>query len=146
LPGWLEQRQDGRVLPGVRAVLEATHARSDIVSALLTGNIERGGRLKLAHYELWDFFEWGAFADVAVTRRDIARWARREAEVRYGENLEAIYVIGDTEHDVDCGKTIDARTIAVATGPLSATELASHEPWWAVDVLPNPQDFLAHIG
>ena len=49
------------------------------------------------------------------------------------------------EHDIDCGRAIGARTIGVGTGPFTAAELESHEPWWAVDVLPEPPAFLARV-
>lgn len=146
LPSWLERRDNGFVFPGVRAILEHARTLPDVSLALLTGNLEAGGKLKLAHYDLLEYFEWGAFADVAARRRDIARAARRQAESLYGEaGIEALYVIGDTEHDIDCGKAIGARTIAVGTGPLSAAQLGTHDPWWATDELPAPQDFFARL-
>ncbi len=146
LPGWLVRRANGFVLPGVEQILRVAHERDDVACALLTGNIRDGGHLKLAHYGLWDFFGWGAFGDVAELRRDIAAWARQHAVSRYGaEALEAIYVIGDTQHDIDCGKSIDARTIAVGTGPYSAVELERHEPCWAIDALPEPGEFFGRL-
>src|SRR6059058_4671224 len=41
-----------RALPGVRELLDLLAARDDVMLALLTGNIERGARLKLAPPEL----------------------------------------------------------------------------------------------
>jgi phosphoglycolate phosphatase len=50
-------------------------------------------------------------------------------------------VIGDTPHDISCGKTIGARTVAVATGPMyGLDELEAHEPWLAVAELPPPPE------
>lgn len=144
LPDWLARRTAGRVLPGVVEVLDALADRPDVELALLTGNLEAGARLKLQHYGLWDRFAWGAFADRSPDRREIARAARTIAEQRHGEP-EAIYVIGDTAHDIDCGHAIGARTIAVGTGPFSAAELLEHRPWWAIDRLPAPADFLARL-
>ena len=46
-------------------------------------------------------------------------------------------VIGDTPHDVSCGKAIGARTLAVATGPgYTLAELAGLDPWLALSELP----------
>ena len=145
LPGWLERRTKGFIHPNVPEILEAAAARDDVENALLTGNIEAGARLKLGHHRILEYFQWGAFADHGIKRRDIARHARRQAEARHGDTIEALYVIGDTHHDIDCGKAIEARTIAVATGPFSAAELAHHEPWWAIDQLPEADAFLARL-
>jgi phosphoglycolate phosphatase-like HAD superfamily hydrolase len=51
------------------------------------------------------------------------------------------YVIGDTPHDIACGKAIAARTIAVATGSYDADQLAAHEPWLVLERLPGPATF-----
>jgi phosphoglycolate phosphatase-like HAD superfamily hydrolase len=144
LPEWLERRSAGRVLPSVREILAAVEARPDIDQALLTGNLAAGARLKLGHYGLWDFFSWGSYADTLPNRRDIAREARRMARERH-EQIDGVWVIGDTEHDIDCGHAIDAHTIALGTGPFTAEELAAHDPWWAIDELPAANEFLARI-
>jgi len=41
---------------------------------------------------------------------------------------DAIVIIGDTPADIDCGRAIGARPIAVATGRYSVQELADHNP------------------
>jgi phosphoglycolate phosphatase-like HAD superfamily hydrolase len=56
-------------------------------------------------------------------------------------------VIGDTPHDVDCGKAIGARTLAVATGPGYDLEaLRATGPWRAVPELPAPDGLRALLG
>src|SRR5205085_11124297 len=62
LPEELPKR-NGRVLPGVRELLEDLARQPEKTLGLLTGNLERGARLKLSHYDLWHFFPFGAFAD-----------------------------------------------------------------------------------
>src|SRR5256714_13709055 len=52
----------GRVLPGVLELLEDAATKPDITLGLLTGNLERGARLKLERYDLWRFFALGAVA------------------------------------------------------------------------------------
>ena len=37
-------------------------------------------------------------------------------------------MIGDTPHDIACGKAIGARTIAVTTGSFTREQLAAHQP------------------
>src|SRR5438874_2382976 len=56
-------RRKGKLLPGVLELLERLKSRPHVVLALLTGNVSRGARLKLEHYGVWHFFEFGAFAD-----------------------------------------------------------------------------------
>lgn len=121
-------RCPGRVLPGMKELLGRLQTRPQIVLALLTGNVERGAKLKLEHYGLWHFFEFGAFADDHHERNELGAFARRRAREKHGIEFEsaAIDVIGDTPHDIACGKAIGARTIAVATGSFSRAQLAAH--------------------
>jgi phosphoglycolate phosphatase len=144
--GW----RAGRVMPGVEAVLEALAARDDVISLLLTGNTAGGATAKLRHYGLDRFFPdaAGAFCASADDRETIARRARDLARERVGEAFDPdrTYVIGDTPHDVRCGKAIGARTVAVATGSVSAEELRAAEPWLLLDRLPEPDAFCSALG
>ena len=112
-----------------------------MVSMLLTGNLAGGAEAKLRHYGLWEFFAetGGAFCVEGSDRPSIARRARELVGEPDGDR---IVVIGDTPHDVDCGKAIGARTLAVATGPVySLDELRACEPWLAMEELPEPREF-----
>src|SRR5436189_3543244 len=53
-------RRQGKLLPGVLELLKRLKSRPHVVLALLTGNVSRGARLKLEHYGVWHFFEFGA--------------------------------------------------------------------------------------
>ena len=120
----------GRVLPGILDLLEALHRREDVVQGLLTGNVQRGARIKLEHYRVWHYFEFGAFGDDSALRNDLGPHAVRRAQERHAVEFAAdrVYVIGDTPHDIECGKVIGARTIAVATGGFTLPELEAHAP------------------
>ena len=135
----------GRVLPNVREILEALRHRDDVRSYLLTGNTRRGGSAKLRHYDLLQYFPDGAFAEDQGLRATIATraldLARRAGEV----DLEHVFVIGDTPHDVDAANAIGAKTIAVATGGYSVDELAAHHAWRVFAELPEPAEFLKLI-
>jgi len=62
-------------------------------------------------------------------------------------DADRTYVIGDTPHDISCGKVIGARTVAVATGPgYTLAELEACEPWLALEALPGAEEFLALLG
>jgi phosphoglycolate phosphatase-like HAD superfamily hydrolase len=146
LPGSLGRRA-GTVLPNVRPILERLRGRPDVHSALLTGNTRRGAAAKLRHYGLAEFFEGGAFADGTDDRASIARSALSQARGIVGmTSPDRVYVIGDTPHDVACGKAIGARVVAVATGGYSLEQLRTTEPWWLLPSLPEPEVFLPHLG
>jgi phosphoglycolate phosphatase-like HAD superfamily hydrolase len=142
LPDNLPRRR-GQVLEGIREVLEDFQGRDDVRSYLLTGNTPAGARAKLGHYGLDRFFPngEGAFCIDHGSRVEIARRA-----LPLAEGAEAMYVIGDTPADVECGKAISARTIAVASGWHSAEELAATEPWLLLERIPEPDEFRQLLG
>jgi phosphoglycolate phosphatase-like HAD superfamily hydrolase len=144
LPHTLPTRQ-GRVLPQVREILDALRARADVQSWLLTGNTRRGAQAKLSHYGLWHYFADGAFAEDTRARATIAERALELARTCGPLEEEAIFVIGDTPHDVECANAINVRTIAVATGGYSLEELAPHGPWRMFAELPPPAQFVALV-
>ena len=123
-------RHDGRLLPGIVHVLEALQSRPEVVVALLTGNLTHGAEIKLTHYGVWNFFEFGDFADDHHDRNELGKFARARAHERHGIEFppERIYVIGDTPRDIECGRAIGAKTVAIATGHYSMPELAAHKP------------------
>ena len=135
----------GRLLPGIIPLLEALKAREDVVLGLLTGNIERGAKLKLEHYGVWHYFEFGAFADDHHDRNELGRFACSRALERRGVEVppECIYVLGDTPHDVSCARAFGAKAIAIATGVFSQTQLAEHAPDYLFEDLSDLDAVLA---
>jgi phosphoglycolate phosphatase-like HAD superfamily hydrolase len=128
LPTLLPTAQ-GRLLPGVEVLLPALKERSDVVLALLTGNLERGAEHKLSHYGVWSYFEFGAFADDHHERNKLGPFALTRARDRgHAFELSRTFVIGDTPHDISCARAFGARAVAVATGVFSAENLAPHTP------------------
>jgi phosphoglycolate phosphatase len=104
---------------------------------LLTGNIRRGARIKLGHYDLWEKFAFGAFADDDEDRDLIAAIALQRGSERLGHPVrgEEVLVIGDTPLDIRCARAIGAKVLAVATGAYSVGQLQEHNPDWAVEDL-----------
>jgi phosphoglycolate phosphatase len=149
LPGEL-RTSEGSVLPNVRENLEALSARDDVVNMLLTGNIAATGRFKLESFDLWRFFDAGAaFSVEGADRAGIAAHARALADQHAGREVtgEQMVVIGDTPHDVACGKAIGARTVAVATGRVyTLADLQRAKPWRAFAALPDPARLCATLG
>jgi phosphoglycolate phosphatase-like HAD superfamily hydrolase len=132
-------RREGRVLPGIIELLEALHRREDCVLGLLTGNIEKGAELKLSHYGVWDFFEFGAFADDHVDRNKLGPVAHSRAVEKHGTSFEAedVLVIGDTPRDIDCARAAGFVAVAIATGSYAKDELAAHKPDFLFEDLSN---------
>ncbi|MDQ3626884.1 MAG: haloacid dehalogenase-like hydrolase [Verrucomicrobiota bacterium] len=138
----------GHVLPGVREILTRLQNRPDRVLALLTGNLRRGAELKLRRYGLWDYFEFGAFADDHHDRNELGAFARTRAREKHNHDfaITAIDVIGDTGHDIACGKIFGARTIAVATGSWMREQLAAHQPDFLFDDFSDVDAVIATLG
>jgi len=141
-------RSQGRVLPGVLELLQRAESRPDTVLGLLTGNLRRGAQLKLEHYQLWRFFAFGAFADDHHDRNELGTFALTRAQEETGKKFlpEQVDVIGDTGHDIACGKAFGARTIAVATGSWPRERLAQDTPSFLFDDLSNVDDVIASLG
>jgi phosphoglycolate phosphatase len=113
------------LMPGARELLEALEELEHLHLALLTGNYREAAEIKLRHFELWDFFEWGAFSDDHHDRNELVPIAKSRAET-YDIPVEAIgrvIVIGDTPHDIECARVAGARSIAVATGGYTIEQL-----------------------
>lgn len=121
---------DGDVLPGIRPLLDELQQRENVTLGLLTGNFRDGAWIKLRHFELDHHFEFGGFGDDHAERDDIAREVYRSLEKEHGSDIEPdrIWVIGDTPHDVQCGRAIGARVVAVGTGVFAMEELAASQP------------------
>ena len=141
-------RRKGKLLPGVLDLLEKLKSRPHLVLGLLTGNVSRGARLKLEHYGVWHFFEFGAFADDHQDRNRLGSFARARAKEKHGREFSPsqIDVIGDTPRDIACGKAVGARTIAVATGTWSREELAKYQPDFLIDDLSDVEDLIHTLG
>ncbi len=116
--------------PGVAAVLERLAATPGVTLALLTGNLEPGARIKLEPPGFNSYFPFGAFGSDSADRYQLPAIAVTRAEERTGIRFsgKSIVVIGDSVHDVGCGRSLGVRTVAVATGPTRAERLAAENP------------------
>ncbi len=114
-----------RLKPGVPELLERVVAAPMAVPALLTGNVERGARIKLSAAGLWHHFRFGVFGDEAPRREKLGPLALARAKEKTGISFDGrdCIVVGDSPNDVACGKAIGARVVAVATGKTPAERL-----------------------
>lgn len=137
-----------RVLPGVRALLDAVEAREDLVLGLLTGNLVEGAGVKLGAAQVEHArFRVGAYGSDHEERPMLPPIAQARASALLGRDVagEQLVIIGDTPHDVTCGRGVGARAIAVATGGFPREELESHEPVAAFDDLSDTARVLEAI-
>lgn len=141
-------RSKGRLLPGIVELLDVLKTLPHVAVALLTGNLRRGAEIKLTHYGVWHYFEFGAYADDHYDRNQLGKFAKARALERHGVEFspENIFVIGDTPHDIDCGRAIGVKTVAIATGNSTRAQLAAHKPDYLFDDLSNTAEVLAALG
>ncbi|HTL11141.1 MAG TPA: HAD family hydrolase [Bdellovibrionota bacterium] len=116
--GWEEILGGIRVLPGVRDLLERLHAERSVLLGVLTGNVRRGADLKLRAAGLDGFFRLGAWGDDHPERPRLPAFAVERARAGWGVEFAGkdVVIIGDTVHDVNCGKSMGVTAIAVGTG------------------------------
>ncbi len=146
---WLDhilQESRTELCPGVHEFIHRLQSLCPApVLGLLTGNIRLGAEIKLRHFQLWEPFKTGAFADDAEDRDHIARIARERGRCLVDEDLrdDQVLVIGDTPLDIRCARAIRARMLAVATGGASLEQLQALRPDWAVaDLNVAPRELL----
>jgi phosphoglycolate phosphatase len=123
---------EGRVetLPGVRELVRALAEDERALLGLLTGNIATGAAVKLGPTGMAGLFRVGAYGSDSGLRPELPAVAVRRAEELTGRRFtgKEVVVIGDTPADIECGRSLGVRTVAVATGRHSAAELRVHSP------------------
>jgi len=127
-----------KACPGVRRLLRRLRQRAAVVG-LVSGNLSRIGWKKLARAGLRHCFDFGAFAEMAPTRIELAGLALAEAAERgWVHGKSAGVLIGDTPNDIEAGRAHGLHTIAVATGLCSMEELRECRPTLCVPDLSHP--------
>ena len=141
-------RSSARVLPGVRQLVAEAASRPDVVQGLLTGNLRRGAQAKLGFHGMWEAFPIGAFADDSEVRNELGPHALRRANQHWGIEFSGAdaWIVGDTPHDIACGRAFGAKTLAVATGASSISALQAYSPDAALGDLGDTGAFWRAIG
>lgn len=122
LPVFLE-RHDGRVLPGVPALLKQLASDADATLVLGTGNFRTSAGIKLKHYGLHEYFRRpGGFGDRTGHRPTLIGHGIKAATRQYGKHA-SVFVIGDTVHDIAAAKYNGAIAVGVATGVATEADL-----------------------
>jgi len=137
-----------RPLDGVVDILAALEKRDDVILGLLTGNVEAGARIKLNAAGIDpDRFRVNAFGSDHEHRPELPAIAQRRAGETLGLDIagDRLVVIGDTPADIECGRSIGAKAIGVASGHYTVKDLEAHNPYAAFPSLKNTQRVLEKI-
>ncbi len=116
--------------PGVAELLPRLAAQPGVTLGLLTGNLERGARMKLEPPGFNRYFPFGAFGSDSPDRYCLPAIALERAHAWSGRRFtgKSIVIVGDSVHDVACGRSLGVRAVAVATGPTPFDRLAQEAP------------------
>ncbi|MGQ0627491.1 MAG: HAD family hydrolase [Phycisphaerales bacterium] len=138
LPGALAAKADrARALPGVLELVDRFHNDPRVAQGIVTGNFAETGVMKLTacgldprrfeHNGWGDAAGDGADGSPAPSRDLLPPFALASFAHRHGRHpvRGGAVVIGDTVHDVRCGRVNGCRTIGVATGRTSVEDLAA---------------------
>jgi phosphoglycolate phosphatase-like HAD superfamily hydrolase len=139
------------LLPGVPELLKALASRANTRTALLTGNVEQGARLKLGHFGITGYFDFSlsCFGSDDADRYRLPALALERARLRLGHEVggRQLVLVGDSEHDVLCGRSIGARSVAVCTGWTPIHVLRSLRPHALLrDLSDTPRAVRAILG
>ena len=135
---WLDhilRQSKTRLCPGIWEFIRGLQSLPEPpLLGLLTGNVRLGAEIKLRHFNLWDVFQTGAFADDHEERDQLAAIALQRGSRILKADLPGaqVLIIGDTPLDIRCARAIGARCLAVATGGHPLQELERHQPDWAI--------------
>ncbi|RCX18276.1 phosphoglycolate phosphatase-like HAD superfamily hydrolase [Anaerobacterium chartisolvens] len=130
--------------PGISSLLSAISEMKHVFNALGTGNMEKAARIKLSCNNLNRYFPVGGFGNIEMERWKVIRQAVQNSKQHFGVDFknEDIYIIGDTPKDIECGKKLKVKSIAVATGWHSYEELCAHQPDYLFRDLTDAGGFL----
>lgn len=120
-------RDQGVLMLGAVAALEAVQRHERWVPTVVTGNLRSNALLKLAAFNLDGFLdtEIGGFASDDDHRPALVGIAQKRAEAKHGISFTRAntVIIGDSLEDVRTGLEGGASVIGVASGKTSAQDL-----------------------
>ena len=121
------------IMPGIKNLIQALSKRKDVLLGIATGNIEEGAHIKLERAGLNSYFKFGGFGSDSEDREELIRIAIERGKKLLNQDKrvdEKVFVIGDTPLDIIHGRAAGARTVAVATGSYSVSDLEKYEPYF----------------
>ncbi len=111
---------EGRVHPGVRALLDALSETDGVRQSLLTGNVAANAIVKVRTFGLDSYFDFeiGAYGTDHADRAELVPFALRRARELRDEDYrpDEVWIIGDTANDLRCATAAGAHCLIVGTG------------------------------
>lgn len=136
-----------RPTPGAKEFLEAVYNRSDVVLALVTGNLEPIGWGKLRKAGLANYFSFGAFGTDALERNELVNIAIEKAiKKKLIAKGSKVFLFGDTERDMIAAKSAGVVACGVLTGDFSADELKAAGADFVFKSFEDKQHILKTLG
>ena len=129
LLAWLRP-EDVVPKPGVAPLLQALALDERVTLGLLTGNLEPCARAKIAPLDANRYFPFGAYGSDHEDRYRLPAVALERGRAVAGVTFAGpdVVIVGDSVHDVLCGRTLGVRAVAVATGKTPPARLAEVAP------------------
>ncbi len=115
---------------GIPALVERLADDSRVTLGLLTGNLEACARAKLEPLALNEYFPFGAYGSDHEQRSELPTIAVERAYRETGRRFvgKSIVIVGDSIHDLRCGRHLGVRAVGVASGTTSRAELGAESP------------------
>lgn len=132
-------------MPGVLDLLSALD-RQGALMGLVTGNLEAIARAKMRQIGANDYFKVGGFGSDHIERTQLVGIAIKQAESNYGfVRADNVFLVGDTPNDILAGKEAGVKTIGVAAGINSSTDLTTAGATFVLNSLADNEAFLAIV-
>jgi phosphoglycolate phosphatase len=141
----------GRLLSGAAQAVETLASRPDVVvQSVLTGTIRPNAVTKLAAFGLEGYFDFevGGYGSESYPKGALVMMARGRAAEKYGKAFterNTVYV-GDSVRDVAAAQRGGARSVAVATGRSTESDLRAAGADLVLPDLANVPAVLRGIG
>ncbi len=135
-------------VPGILQLLNILSNIPDFFSVLGTGNTEKAARIKLAYHNMNNYFPTGGFGDKEQERWQVIQESIENSKNFFNTNFtnDNIYVIGDTPRDIECGRKLGVKTVAVATGYFSYSQLKTYSADYLLESFSIPEDFFKNLN
>lgn len=132
---------------GIPELLDLLHNHEKVFLGLLTGNIEKGARMKLEPFNLNRYFPIGAYGSDSASRMDLPEIATGRGKQHFKVDFrpEEVTIIGDSIYDVRCAKGYGAKSLAVNTGSTEKEHLLNEKPDFFFEDLSDLEDVLKAI-
>lgn len=140
-------RGDQYLYPGVEDLLNRLRERKDIRMGLLTGNLEQGARVKLEPFDIWDYFELGAFGSDSADRNELPKIAWQKAN----EQLNEVYgarqtlIVGDTPRDAVCARKNNTSALIILRRDIWEEAILAEEPDHIAESTENVDQLFEYI-